>query len=128
MKQIVALIRQQRFNRTRTALADAGFSSFTARKVVGRGRSDVVAAAAAVGGARVEHGAGVAMLSEGSTLLPRRMLTVVVKDDDADVAIRTIIGVNKTGVPGDGKIFVLPVHEASRVRTREHGTEALRER
>jgi len=107
MKQIVALIRQQRFNRTRTALADAGFSSFTARKVVGRGQSD---------------------RGEGSMLLPRRMLTVVVKDNDADAVIRTIIGVNKTGVAGDGRIFVLPVHDASRIRTREHGTEALTER
>jgi nitrogen regulatory protein PII 2 len=113
MKQIIAFIRQQRFNRTRTALADAGFSGFTARKVVGRGQSDVDAAASR---------------GEGSMLLLRRMLTIVVKDDDADAAIRTIIGVNKTGVAGDGRIFVLPVHEASRIRTREHGAEALTER
>jgi nitrogen regulatory protein PII 2 len=125
MKQIVAFIRQQRFNRTRTALADAGFSSFTARKVVGRGRGEVDTAASRRAAAAAEPGA---LSGEGSMLLPRRMLTVVVKDDDADVAIRTIIGVNKTGVPGDGKIFVLPVHEASRIRTREHGTEALSER
>jgi nitrogen regulatory protein PII 2 len=125
MKQIVAFIRQQRFNRTRTALADAGFSSFTARKVVGRGRGEVDTAASRRAAAAAEPGT---LSGEGSMLLPRRMLTVVVKDDDADVAIRTIIGVNKTGVPGDGKIFVLPVHEASRIRTREHGTEALSER
>jgi nitrogen regulatory protein PII 2 len=123
MKQIVALIRQQRFNRTRTALADAGFSSFTARKVVGRGQSDVDAAASRGGAADA-----VVPRGEGSMLLPRRMLTIVVGDDDADAAIRTIIGVNKTGVAGDGRIFVLPVHDASRIRTREHGTDALTER
>jgi nitrogen regulatory protein PII 2 len=126
MKQIVAFIRQQRFNRTRTALADAGFSSFTARKVVGRGQSDVDAAASR--GASAGPADAAVLRGEGSMLLPRRMLTIVVNDDDADAAIRTIIGVNKTGVAGDGRIFVLPVHEASRIRTREHGTQALVER
>src|SRR5450755_4535499 len=99
MKQIIAFIRQQRINRTRTALADAGFSGFTARKVVGRGQSNVDIPV--LRRTEAEIGAAVAP-GEGSMLLPRRMLTVVVKDDDADVVIRTIIGVNKTGVPGDG--------------------------
>jgi nitrogen regulatory protein PII 2 len=110
VKQIIAFIRQQRFNRTRTALADAGFSGFTARKVVGRGRGSFDT---------VVSRAGAPML------LPCRMLSIVVPDADADAAVRTIIGTNKTGVPGDGKIFVLPVLEALRIRTREQGDEAL---
>jgi nitrogen regulatory protein PII 2 len=126
MKQIIALIRQQRINRTRTALADAGFAGFTARKVVGRGQGD--ADAAALSGAEPGQGEAVPLRGEGLMLLPRRMLTVVVNDEDADAAIQTIIGVNRTRVPGDGKIFVLPVHEALRIRTRERGAEALSER
>jgi nitrogen regulatory protein PII 2 len=60
-------------------------------------------------------------------LLSYRMLSVVVADDDADAAIRTIIGTNKTGVPGDGKIFVLPVLETHPVRA-ERGHDALTDR
>jgi nitrogen regulatory protein PII 2 len=126
MKQIVAFIRQQRFNRTRTALADAGFSGFTARKVLGRGRGNLAMTVSR--GAEAGQKGSIAQLGEGSMLLPCRMLTVVVRDDDADAAIKTIVGVNKTGVPGDGTIFVLPVHEALRIRTRERDADALSER
>ena len=125
MKQIIAFIRQQRFNRTRTALADAGFSGFTTRKAVGRGRGSVDTATlrGTFGGPDKAN----AQPGKGPMLLPCRMLSVVVDDADADAAIRTIVGTNKTGVPGDGKIFVLPVLEALRVRTRERGHDALSE-
>jgi nitrogen regulatory protein PII 2 len=125
MKQIIAFIRQQRINRTRTALADAGFYGFTARKVAGRGQGTVDLAVSP--GTEAGQGEAVAQFGAGPMLLPRRMLTVVVNDDDANAAIQTIIGVNKTGVAGDGKIFVLPVREVLRIRTRERGADALSE-
>ncbi|MGD0474116.1 MAG: P-II family nitrogen regulator [Candidatus Velthaea sp.] len=125
MKQIVAFIRHQRANRTRIALADAGFSAFTARNIVGRGRLGKGGAVHMGDESRAE--APRVQVGEGPMLLPCRMLSVVVSDDDLDAAIRTIIGTNKTGVPGDGKIFVLPVLEAMRVRTRECGDDALSE-
>lgn len=126
MKQIVAFIRQQRANRTRVALADAGFSGFTSRKVVGRGRGSVDTAVV-LGTRAAREGTGTQM-GAGPMLLPCRMINVVVPDEDADAVVRTIIAVNKTGVPGDGKVVVLPVLETLRIRTRESGHDALSER
>ncbi len=126
MKQIVAIIRPAQMNRTRTALADAGFSGFTARKIVGRGRGSVDLRVLRAAEAGQEE--AIARLGEGPRLLPRRMLTIVVPDDRAEAAIETIVGTNRTGQPGDGKIFVLPVREAIRIRTRERGHDALTDR
>ena len=126
MKQIVAIIRAQQMNRTRTALADAGFSGFTARKIIGRGRGNVDLGV--LHGAEAGREEAFARLGDGPMLLPRRMLTIVVADDHAEAAIQTIISSNKTGEHGDGKIFVLPVKEAVRIRTRERGHDALTDR
>ena len=53
------------------------------------------------------------------------MLTVVCRDDLVDDVVQTIIDVNQTGNPGDGKIFVLPVSDAVRVRTGETGDKSI---
>lgn len=50
---------------------------------------------------------------------------MVVNDDEVDKVVELIIEVNKTGNMGDGKIFVMPVTDAIRVRTGETGTDAL---
>jgi nitrogen regulatory protein PII 2 len=53
------------------------------------------------------------------------MVTAVVEDAKVDDVVQAIIAVNKTGKPGDGKIFVLPVMDAVRVRTAEKGEIAI---
>jgi len=54
------------------------------------------------------------------------MFQVVCEDDDVDMLVKAIIDVNKTSYKmGDGKIFVLPLEDAVRVRTGETGTAAL---
>ena len=58
-------------------------------------------------------------------LVAKRILTVVVPDDQCQMAIDTIIKTNQTGKPGDGKIFVTPITETIRVRTGEAGDLAL---
>ena len=55
------------------------------------------------------------------------MLFVVVPDPVVPVVVKTIVDVNRTGNPGDGKVFVMPVSEAVRVRTDEHDDAALDE-
>jgi nitrogen regulatory protein PII 2 len=55
------------------------------------------------------------------------MLNIVVPDDKVDLVVKTIIKVNKTGSPGDGKIFVEPILDAIRVRTNETGDAAVAE-
>ena len=69
----------------------------------------------------------ICQLGPGPKLIPKRMLNVVVPDDLVRCVVRTIIEVNQTGNPGDGKIFVMPVLDAFRVRTGESAEAALDE-
>ena len=62
---------------------------------------------------------------DGPMLLPKRMMTFVVDDAAVSKLIHTLIEVNKTGQKGDGKILVLPLLEAIRIRTGETGVAAL---
>ena len=58
-------------------------------------------------------------------LLPNRMMTVAVPDDSVPKLIEAIIRVNRTGNCDDGKIFVVPVEDAVRIRTGERGAAAV---
>ena len=57
--------------------------------------------------------------------VPKRLLTIVVPDDVVTKIVKEIMKVNKTGKPGDEKIFVCPIEGALRVRTGEVGGEAI---
>lgn len=123
MKEILAIIRMNKINETKRALADAGVSSLTARKVIGRGRGKVDYLL--LQGAQQGYDEAINQLGPGPKLIPKRMLTVVVPNDKVDLVVRTVIRVNKTGSPGDGKIFVGPITDAIRVRTGETGDAAV---
>ena len=126
MKEVTAVIRMQQINPTKLACVAAGISSFTARKVQGRGRGDVdfcVLQAAQAG--REE---AIAQLGEGPLLTPERVLTFVVSDEQVETLVNTLISVNKTGDHGDGKIFVTNITDAVRIRTGERGQAALDEK
>lgn len=123
MKEILAIIRMNRMNETKRALSDEGISSLTARKVIGRGKGKVDYLL--LQGAQEGHDEAINQLGPGPKLIPKRMLTIVVPKDKVDLVARTIIRVNKTGSPGDGKIFVGPVTDAIRVRTGETGDAAI---
>lgn len=118
MKEVMAVIRMNKINATKRALSDAGVTSFTATgRVQGRGKGLV--------DFNILHGAeegaveAISQLGQGPRLVPKRLLTVVVSDDWVERTVKTIIEVNQTGSAGDGKIFVIPVAEAHRVRTGE---------
>ena len=118
MKEVMAVIRMNKINETKRALNEAGISSFTATgRVQGRGKGMV--------DFRVLHGAeegapeAIDQLGQGPRLVPKRLITVVVSDDWVDRTVETIIKTNQTGNAGDGKIFILPILEATRVRTGE---------
>jgi len=124
MKQIIAIIRMNKVNATKSALIDAGFPAFTVRKVLGRGEASVDTRV--IRGAEQGVPEAIARLKDdGPMLLPRRLMTVVVEDPMAPKLINTLIEVNKTGQKGDGKIFVLPLENALRIRTGETGGAAL---
>jgi len=126
MKEIMAIIRINRMNKTKEALSAAGISSFTATgRVLGRGKGQVDFRL--FKGAEEGQDEAIVQLGQGPMLVPKRLITVVVPDALAGRVIETIISVNKTGNSGDGKIFVMPVQEAMRVRTGETGDGVLDE-
>jgi len=126
MKEIIAIIRMNKVNATKKALADAGVCGLHAMKVMGRGKMKVDFSVLDEIGSREEIGGIVADgLSAGTRLIPKRLLTILVRDEDVTKVVDTLIKVNKEGNKGDGKIFVCPVMEAVRVRTGERGEEAV---
>jgi nitrogen regulatory protein PII 2 len=126
MKEIIAIIRMNKVNPTKKALADIGVCGMHAMKVMGRGKVHVDLSVLDELGAREEIGAIVAdSLAKGPRLIPKRLLTILVQDRDVKKVVDTIVNVNKEGNRGDGKIFVLPINDALRIRTGERGEEAI---
>jgi len=124
MKQVIAIIRMNMMNATKQALIEAGFPAFTARKVVGRGKGNVDVGV--MQGAEAGAPEAIARLKDdGPMLLPNRMMTVAASDESVPKLIETIIRVNRTGKSGDGKIFVMPLEDAVRIRTGERGAAAV---
>ena len=125
MKEVVAVIRMNRINQTKKVLVEAGISSMHARECLGRGKGlvdlDILK------GAEQGYEEAISQLGNTQRLIPKRMISVVVPDKLVPKTVKAIISVNRTGKPGDGKIFVLPVSEAVRIRTGETGDETLDE-
>ena len=112
MKMITAYVRHEAFEPIRTELVERGFPSLSITEVKGSGRQKGI----------VEH-------YRGSTLTvnvrPKLKLEIVVEDKDKPMVVETILKHARTGEIGDGKIFVVPVEEAIRIRTGEEGQEVL---
>ena len=125
MKQIIAIIRMNQVNATRQALVEAGIPAFTARKVKGRGQGKVDFHL--LKGAEDGYEEAISQLGPGPRLVPKRMFTIAVPDELVPKTVKTLIQVNQTGHPGDGKIFVVPLLDAVRIRTGEKGELALDE-
>lgn len=124
----MAVIRLNKINDTKQALAKAGFPSLTALKAVGRGKEAVeFEIVQALNEHPSETSEVLPLLATGSRLLPKRLLSVVVPDDKVDRVVSTLIETNQTGTPGDGKIFVLPVEDSVRVSTGETAELAINE-
>ena len=124
MKQVIAIIRMNMMNATKQALTEAGFPCFTVRKVIGRGKGNVDHNV--IQGAEADAPEAIARLrDDGPMLLPRRMMTLAVADESVPKIIEAVIRANRTGKRDDGKIFVVPIAEAIRIRTGETGTTAL---
>ncbi|ADK83814.1 nitrogen regulatory protein P-II [Desulfarculus baarsii DSM 2075] len=123
MKEVIAVVRMNTMNKTKKALTAAGIDSMFAHECQGRGKGLVDSKL--LSGASQGYEEAIALLGEKGKLYSKRMLTMVVPDKQVDAVVRTIIESNQTGKPGDGKIFVLPIGEAIRVRTGETGGKAL---
>jgi nitrogen regulatory protein PII 2 len=123
MKEVMAIIRMNKINETKRALSAAGISSFHARECLGRGKG--VVDFNVLQGAEKGYEEAIAQLGQSQRLIPKRIITVMAPDKQVPRIVETIISINRTGKSGDGKIFVLPLQEAYRVRTGEDGDEVI---
>jgi nitrogen regulatory protein PII 2 len=124
MKEVMAIIRMNKVNQTKRALAEAGISSLYAKECLGRGKG-TIEIPQYIEGAAERYAEVMQELGVAGRLVPKRMINVIVPDKLVKTAVNTIIKINKTGTSGDGKIFVMPVLESWRVRTGETGDEVL---
>ena len=125
MKEIMAIVRINMMNKTKSALAEAGISSITARDALGRGKGLVDMTL--LEGAEKGYEEAIAQLGQSQRLIPKRVFFIVVPDKLVSKTVKTIIKVNRTGKSGDGKIFIMPVMDSVRVRTGESGDLVLDE-
>ncbi len=112
MKKIEAIIRPERLGVVRKALEELGYPGMTIFEVKGHGKESGL----------TEQWRGQEYRIE---LLPRIKVEIVVLDEDAARTLNAIVRSARTGEVGDGKIFVLPVEGAVRVRTGEEGENAI---
>lgn len=112
MKFIVAVIQPHKLDAVREALAELGVTGLTATEVRGFGRQK--------GHTEIYRGAEYAI-----HYVPKVKLEIAVSDKLAEKTAETIRQTARTGNIGDGKIFVLDLREAMRVRTGESGDDAL---
>ena len=112
MKKIEAIIKPYKLDEVKDALTGMGVIGMTVAEVRGFGRQK-----------------GHTELYRGSEytidFLPKVKLELVVADSVVSKVVETIIAAAKTGSIGDGKVFVLPVEEAVRIRTGERGEDAI---
>lgn len=123
MKEIMAVIRMNKMNQTKKALADAGIPAFVAREGYGRGKGLVNQAV--LEGAAAGNEDAISLLGTKGRLYPKRIVSIVVPDAQVKDVVTVLMSVNKTGQAGDGKIFVMPVSDSVRVRTGEDGEAAI---
>ena len=128
MKEVMAIIRQNKINQTKTAMIEAGFPAATAVRAVGRGKRPVEPELLEAINQNPRDSAEVLpTLAHGGRLYPKRLVTMIVPDDQVADLVSALIKVNQTGSPGDGKIFVSPVLDTVRIRTGEQGDDAIDE-
>jgi len=123
MKELIAIVRINMMNQTKQALTDCGVDAFFAHEAHGRGKGFVNPQV--LEGAEQGYEEAASLLGEKGKLYPKRMVTVVVEDSMVDCAVETIINTNQTGKPGDGKVFVVPISDAVRLRTGETGVKSI---
>ena len=112
MKKIEAIIREEKLDAVKEALENYGYLGMTVSEVSGRGRQGGLMLQWRVGEYKVEF-------------LPKVKIEVVVLDEDVAKTLNAITSVSRTGEIGDGKLFVIPVENAVRVRTGEEGDDAI---
>jgi nitrogen regulatory protein P-II 1 len=112
MKKVEAIIKPFKLDEVKDALVAIGVQGMTVTEVKGFGRQK--------GQVEVYRGTEVEVL-----FVPKVKVEVVVPDHLVDKVVETILKSAHTGSIGDGKIFIIPVEDAIRIRTRERGESAI---
>jgi nitrogen regulatory protein PII len=112
MKKIEAIIKPFKLEDVKEALAELGVEGMTITEVKGFGRQK--------GHTEIYRGSEYTV-----DFLPKIKIDVIVIDALVESAVTAIVNAAKTGKIGDGKVFVLPVLEAVRIRTEEFGEKAV---
>ncbi len=112
MKLIKAIIKPFKLEEVKEALSEIGVEGMTVSEVKGFGRQK--------GHTEIYRGSEYTV-----DFLPKVKLEIAVGDDMATKVIDAIVGSSKTGKIGDGKIFIIPIDEAVRIRTGEKGEEVI---
>jgi nitrogen regulatory protein P-II 1 len=112
MKKVEAIIREEKLERVKVLLEELGYFGMTMTEVSGRGRQK---------GVPLKWGAKEYRLE----FLPKLKIELVVMDEDVSAVVNAICKGARTGEIGDGKIFIIPIDNAIRVRTGDSGTAAV---
>jgi nitrogen regulatory protein PII len=112
VKKVEAIIKPFKLDDVKDALHDVGVSGITVAEVKGFGRQK--------GHTEIYRGSEYTV-----DFLPKVKVEVVLADDMVDKAVSVVVSAAKTGKIGDGKVFVLPVEHAVRIRTEEIGEKAV---
>jgi nitrogen regulatory protein P-II 1 len=112
MKKIEAIIKPFKIEEVKDALSELGIEGMTVTEVKGFGRQK--------GHTEIYRGSEYTV-----DFLPKIKLEVILADSAVDGAIKAIVAAATTGKIGDGKVFVLPVENAIRIRTEETGEQAV---
>jgi nitrogen regulatory protein PII 2 len=148
MKQIIAILRDERVEDTKDALETIGVRGVTFLYATGRGQQKGRVSARELGGSltrnlRMQIASALSCEEPPAAgnktaglpfppdtefafgFLPKRMLVIVAYDEEVSRIIQAIVNANQTGRHGDGRIFICPMIGAIRVRTGERGDKAL---
>ena len=112
MKKVEAIIKPFKLEEVKEVLANNGIKGLTVIEVKGFGRQK--------GHKELYRGAEYEI-----EFLPKVKLEIVVSDKDVEIVVDTIVSAARTGRLGDGKVFVSPVEQVIRIRTGEHGEDAI---
>jgi nitrogen regulatory protein PII len=112
MKKVEAIIKPFKLEEVKDSLGEIGIEGMTVSEVKGFGRQK--------GHTEIYRGSEYTV-----DFLPKIKLELVLADSQVEAAVAAIVKSAKTGKIGDGKIFVLPVDEAVRIRTEEKGEQAV---
>ncbi len=112
LKKIEAIIRDDKLTDVKEALQEIGIVGLNSFEIRGHGRQGGISLTGRSGSYQVD-------------MLPKMQINIILSEHNLEDTIQTILSAAYTGEPGDGLIFVYPVEEVIRIRTRERGHEAV---